>query len=55
MKSVTAPSPWDIVRTFSRLPDADRAALLRQVPPPPLSPAIRAGLAGVVATSRKAA
>lgn len=55
MQSVIPPSPWDIVRAFSRLPEADRAALLAAVPPPPLSPAIRSGLAGVVATARKAA
>jgi len=47
---------WDIVRTFSRLTDDDRAAILAVVgEAPPLSPAIRSGLSDVARSARKAA
>lgn len=53
--SAVRPDGFDIVRAFSRLSDDDRAAIFTAAGAPPLSPAIRAGLADVVRSARKAA
>jgi len=49
------PDGFDIVAMFRRLNDAERAGILDLVGPPPLSPAIRAGIASVARSARKAA
>lgn len=53
-KTPKAVQPWDIVRTFQRLPEATRRELFASVPDAPIHPAVRGTLSSHLSTAKAA-
>lgn len=53
-KTPSATEPWDIVRTFQRLPEATRRQLFATVPDAPIHPAVRGTLSAHLSTAKAA-